>query len=211
VKTANPTTLPVGGGPVTYTYAVTNVGNVPLSNVTAVDDKCSPLVFLNGDTNGDARLDLTETWHYSCTQNITVTTTNTVVATGHYTDPNDPAKKDQTVTDQDQATVIVPVPTPTPTGSVQGATSPPKPIVTLPPTDSSEPLGSAGGSTGLAMILILLTGVAAAVPILAFGKRRQVRRKGPPGRFNRSGPRPGCSAPRPLPIPRSGTLAHARP
>ena len=176
VKKANPTVLPVGGGPVTYTYAVTNVGNVPLSNVTAVDDKCSPLVFLGGDTNNDARLDLTETWNYSCTATITVTTTNTVVATGHYIDPNDPAHTDHTVTDKDQATVVVPVPTPTPTGSVKGATSPPKVTITLPPTDASDPLGTSGGQSGLLMIFILLAGIVAAVPILAFGKRRQVRR-----------------------------------
>ena len=175
VKVANPTLLPVGGGPVTYTYAVTNVGNVPLSNVTVVDDKCSPVVFLNGDTNADAKLDLTETWHYSCTATITVTTTNTVVATGHYIDPSDPGQVDHKVTDQDQATVVVPVPTPTPTGSVKGATSPPKPHVTLPPTDESGPLGSSGGS-GILMILVLLAGIVAAVPILIFGKRRQIKR-----------------------------------
>jgi hypothetical protein len=175
VKVANPTLLPVGGGPVTYTYAVTNVGNVPLSNVTVVDDKCSPVVFLNGDTNNDAKLDLTETWHYSCTKTITVTTTNTAVSTGHWIDPNDPGKVDHTVTDQDQATVVVPRPTPTPTGSVQGATSPPKPHVTLPPTDSSDPLGSSGQG-GMLMILVLLAGIVAAVPVLVFGKRRQVRR-----------------------------------
>jgi len=148
---------------------------VVLTNVTAVDNKCSPLVFLNGDTNGDAKLALTETWHYSCTTTIRVTTTNTVVATGHWVDPNDPAHVDHTVTDQAQATVIVPLPTPTPTGSVAGATSPPKPHVTLPPTDSS-PLGSSGGQSGMLMILVLLAGIVAAVPILVFGKRRSVRR-----------------------------------
>lgn len=176
VKIANPTLLPVGGGPVIYSYAVTNVGNVPLSNVTLVDDKCSPVVFLNGDTNGNAKLDLTETWHYSCTTTITVTTTNTVVATGHYIDPNDPGQVDHAVTDKDQATVVVPVPTPTPTGSVKGATSPPKPHVTLPPTDESGPLGSSGGQSGILMILILLAGIGSAIPILVFGKRRQIRR-----------------------------------
>jgi hypothetical protein len=179
-KVANPTTLPVGGGPVTYSYVVTNIGLPPLSNVTTVDNKCSPLVFLGGDTNEDALLQVGEQWRYSCTTTITVTTTNVVTATGFYDDQFVPSGKFVTqalhkVTAQAQATVVVPVPTPTPTGSVKGATSPPKPHVTLPPTDSSDPLGSSGQS-GMLMVLILLAGIVAAVPILVFGKRRQVRR-----------------------------------
>jgi uncharacterized repeat protein (TIGR01451 family) len=172
VKVANPTLLPIGGGTVVYSYTVTNTGNVALSNVSVVDDKCSPVVFLSGDTNSDARLDLTETWHYSCTTTITVTTINTAIATGHYVDQNG---VDNKVTDQAQAIVTVPNPTPTPTGSVAGATSPPKPHVTLPPTDTSGPLGSSDTSSGLLMILVLLAGIVAAVPFLLFGKRRARR------------------------------------
>lgn len=99
VKSASATSLPFPGGPVTYTYAVTNTGNVPLSNVTLTDDKCATVVFLGGDTNDDSKLDLTETWSYSCTMSISETTTNVATATGHF--------GDTTVQDTDTKTVAV--------------------------------------------------------------------------------------------------------
>jgi len=170
VKVATPTLLPVGGGLVVYTYTVTNTGNVPLTTVIVVDNKCSPVVFVGGDTNNNGALDLTEVWSYTCTANITVTTTNTATADGHYIDPSG---VDHLVTSQAQATVVVPTPTPTPTGSVKGATSPPKPHVTLPPTDELGSTGDTGNSSGTLMILILLAGIMAAVPVLIFGKRRE--------------------------------------
>ena len=100
VKTPSTTSLPAGGGSVTYTYTVTNTGNVPLNNVTVADDKCSPAAYVSGDTNSNETLDLTETWTFSCTTSLTATTTNTAIATGHYGETG-------SVTDQDQATVTV--------------------------------------------------------------------------------------------------------
>jgi len=47
-----------------------------------VDDTCGPVKLISGDTNGDGKLDTTETWKYSCSTNIATTTTNVVVATG---------------------------------------------------------------------------------------------------------------------------------
>jgi uncharacterized repeat protein (TIGR01451 family) len=99
VKSASVASLPFPGGPVTYSYAVTNTGNVPLSNVTLVDDKCATVAFLGGDTNADSKLDLTETWTYSCTMSISTTTTNIATATGHF--------GDETLTDTDTKTVVV--------------------------------------------------------------------------------------------------------
>jgi len=52
------------GDPVTWTYTVTNTGNVPLSNVKVTDSKGVTPVYQSGDTNGDGKLDLTETWIY---------------------------------------------------------------------------------------------------------------------------------------------------
>ena len=83
IKTPDPFTLPSQGGSVTYSYTVTNPGTVALTDVTVVDDKCSSVNFVSGDANGDSKLQPNETWKYTCTKNISQTTTNTVVATGH--------------------------------------------------------------------------------------------------------------------------------
>jgi hypothetical protein len=82
VKVPSPLSLPNGPGAVTYTYTLRNVGTVPVSDVTMVGDTCSPIVLKSGDTNGDGKLDMNETWTYTCTTNLTETHTNTVVATG---------------------------------------------------------------------------------------------------------------------------------
>ena len=81
VKTANPTVVYANDG-VTYTYAVTNPGDDPLSNVSASDDRCSPVTFVGGDTNHDGLLDVSETWTYTCSTTISVDTTNTAEARG---------------------------------------------------------------------------------------------------------------------------------
>lgn len=81
-KVPNPLTLPVGGGMVTYTEKITNPGTVALSNITLVDNKCSPMKYISGDTNNDSKLDPTETWKYTCRQNLTESTTNIATARG---------------------------------------------------------------------------------------------------------------------------------
>ncbi len=81
-KVPSPLTLLAGGGSVTYSETVTNPGTVPLSNVTLSDDTCSPMAYVSGDTDGDSLLDTTESWRYTCTTNLTETTTNTAVASG---------------------------------------------------------------------------------------------------------------------------------
>ncbi len=88
------------GETVVYTYTVTNVGDDPLSQIVVTDDKCSPVSYVRGDTNGDNMLDLTETWIYTCATIIIQTTTNTAIVTGVGT-------AGQTVTDQDTAIVVV--------------------------------------------------------------------------------------------------------
>ncbi len=81
-KVPSPLTLLAGGGMVTYTEKVTNPGTVALSNVILTDDKCSPMTRISGDTNGDSKLDTTETWTYTCKKNLTATTTNTASVSG---------------------------------------------------------------------------------------------------------------------------------
>ncbi|MDP3988735.1 MAG: ice-binding family protein [bacterium] len=70
------------GGTVAYTYKVTNPGTVALSNIHLADDKCSSVGYVSGDTNSNAKLDITETWTYICSTKLTQTTVNTVTASG---------------------------------------------------------------------------------------------------------------------------------
>jgi len=83
VKVPSPLSLPANGGSVKYSYTVTNPGTVALTDVTVTDNKCSSVAFVAGDTNGDSKLQSTETWTYTCTTNVPQTTTNTAIATGH--------------------------------------------------------------------------------------------------------------------------------
>ena len=96
------------GDTITYTFATTNPGDVPLANVTLDDARCDGNAqFLGGDTNGDAMLQTTETWTYSCLHLITAgdpdPLPNTATATGM-----DPLKKVVTDTDDHIVDLIHP-------------------------------------------------------------------------------------------------------
>ena len=60
---------------VTWTFMVTNSGNIPLSNVALVDDNGTPTnpsddwapLYISGDSDGDSLLDTTEVWLYRST------------------------------------------------------------------------------------------------------------------------------------------------
>ena len=62
----------VVGGDVTWTYVVTNPGNVPITDVAVTDDHAgvNP-TFQGGDANGNNRLDPGETWTYEATGTAT--------------------------------------------------------------------------------------------------------------------------------------------
>jgi len=94
------------GTEVVYTYKVRNTGNVPITIDTITDDRCSPVeqtlspALLNvGDTKPNNKLDINETWVYTCAMIIDEETTNVVTVTG--TDPGgkpvDPATDEVTV------------------------------------------------------------------------------------------------------------------
>jgi von Willebrand factor type A domain len=129
-KAADATDLPVGGGTVNYTYTVTNTGNVAMA-VDISDDKCSPISGPSGDTNSNSMLDLSETWTYTCSTDVTADTMNTVTATGHVDGYDD-------VMSQDTWNVTVALPT-EPPATEPPATEPPatEPPATEPP--ATEP------------------------------------------------------------------------
>ncbi len=76
------TPFPFGGGMVTYTYTVTNPGVVAMSNVSVVDNKCSPVTYVSGDANQNNFLDPGEAWVYTCRTNVTASIMNTATAEG---------------------------------------------------------------------------------------------------------------------------------
>ena len=94
-KTANPAEI-LPGEDVTYTYVVTNTGDVDLVNVTVEDDKLGTIAEI-------PLLAVGESQTFTKTVPISVSTTNTVVATG--TD-----EYGHKVTDQDKAFVDVGIP-----------------------------------------------------------------------------------------------------
>jgi LPXTG-site transpeptidase (sortase) family protein len=78
-----PLALPDGPGDVTYQYAVKNfLKEYPLTDVRVDDDKCSPVAFVEGDDNGDGKLDYDETWRYTCTAKLVQTTQSVATAIG---------------------------------------------------------------------------------------------------------------------------------
>jgi type VI secretion system secreted protein VgrG len=102
-KTALPDGLPVGAGSVTYNYAVTNTGTLPLNDIKVTDDKCATVSHISGDTNRNGLIETAETWLYHCVTTLLNTTTNIVTASG--------TANGQTATATATATVVVGHPT----------------------------------------------------------------------------------------------------
>ncbi|MDO8579305.1 MAG: ice-binding family protein [bacterium] len=82
LQTSQPLDLPLGPGTVTYTYIVTNPGKVSMNDVWVKDNTCSSVKFISGDENGDSKLDIDESWIYSCAKTVSETETNTATAHG---------------------------------------------------------------------------------------------------------------------------------
>ncbi len=103
----------------TYTFEVSNPGNVPLNNINITDalfeapNALVTIEFVNGDNNGNDLLDIDETWSY--TANYTITQADidlgsvTNQATVEGTDPDGTIVTDVsgTTTTTDDSTVVV--------------------------------------------------------------------------------------------------------
>ncbi len=192
-KTPSRNSLPSTGGSVTYTYAVTNPGDVALTDVAVSDDKCAPVAATGGDANSNSALDPGETWTFACDADLSVTTTNTATATA--------LAGDAPVSAQAQATVTVAAPSPSssvgpsvspsvspseapspsaapvspsPTSTVGGATA--TPHVTLPPTSTVDGGPDAGAGSVLSTVLVM---VGSGLLGLAFVTWRTGRRSHP--------------------------------
>jgi uncharacterized repeat protein (TIGR01451 family) len=98
IKNASRTTIHPGDL-VTYTYNVTNTGEVDLFNIDVTDDQGLVPVYVSGD-DGDGILNPGETWVYEATANPTQDVTNIATACG--TD-----EAGVVVCDDDPATVTV--------------------------------------------------------------------------------------------------------
>jgi hypothetical protein len=53
------------GSTLTFTYVVTDPGDVPVTSVVVTDDQLGTITSFTGDTNGDGFLDPGETWTYT--------------------------------------------------------------------------------------------------------------------------------------------------
>ncbi len=102
------------GETITYTFTVTNEGNVSLSNIVVNDPLLGGPVAgpLSGDTNNDGILDVTETWIYTGTYTITQgdidagQVTNQATATGIAPDQTTVTDLSGSTIETDDTTVI---------------------------------------------------------------------------------------------------------
>jgi uncharacterized repeat protein (TIGR01451 family) len=110
----SPGTRADAGDRVDYSFTVENTGNVTLHGVSLSDAHCdSAPSLVSGDTNSDGKLDVGETWQYSCSYTVgqaeidagSVTNNASVDALGPLDDSSTPADD---ATDSAAATVAIP-------------------------------------------------------------------------------------------------------
>ncbi|PIZ93971.1 MAG: hypothetical protein CO029_03695 [Candidatus Magasanikbacteria bacterium CG_4_9_14_0_2_um_filter_41_10] len=107
--------------------------------------------YVSGDTNGNSKLDITETWVYTCQSTLTKTTVNTVTASG---EANGLKVKDFAI-----ATVVVAA---TRTLAVPVAVVPKLPDTGLPPSEKNIPWN-----------IIVPTSIFAMLTLFYFVRRKQ--------------------------------------
>jgi uncharacterized repeat protein (TIGR01451 family) len=152
-KSADKTSLPVGGGTVVFTITVTNTGTGAFHGVSVSDNKCSPVTFSSssdgsdpGANGSDSFLQPGAWWKYTCSWKFTAsgTYTNTATASGcgdgsteqcNQGAHADASATSNTVTITVAAAATTPAATPKPT--------PKAPNTSVISTDASSPADSA--------------------------------------------------------------------
>ena len=159
-KTADPATVPAGGGDVEFTVSVTGTGTGFFNSVDVIDEMAGcTLEGPFGDQDGGAgadKLEQDETWTYTCTvEDVEPGTENEVSAFGCH-DQSEPCAGEHDATDVASVTV--------------GLGSAP----TDPPTDTQS--AGAPGSAGSAWLLIVALGALLA-SIVVFAPMRRIRQR----------------------------------
>lgn len=176
-KSADKTSLPVGGGTVVFTIAVTNTGTGAFHGVAVSDSKCSPVAFSSSSDGSDpgangnsAFLQPGEWWKFTCSWAFTAsgTYTNTATASGCGDGSTDQCNQgahadasatSNTVTITVAAAAAAPAPTPTPVKKVTA------------PNTSTTALVS--GSADDAWLLIIALGVLLASVVILTPRRKK--------------------------------------
>jgi uncharacterized repeat protein (TIGR01451 family) len=70
-KVADRSSVDAAGETINYTVTVDNAGNMTLTGITVTDPFVTNFTYSTGDTNGDSKLDLTETWTYTGSHTVT--------------------------------------------------------------------------------------------------------------------------------------------
>ncbi len=86
IEKSGPTDAAIGEE-ITYTYEVTNPGEVPLSDVYVSDSVSGSTQYMSGDANSNHLLDMTETWYFTDTWVVEATPdplVNVATAYGYY-------------------------------------------------------------------------------------------------------------------------------
>jgi len=109
-KTADRTWGCVGDN-ITYYYKVVNCGDTPLSDIVLTDNLAGTATYQSGDTNGDNRLDINETWVFTANYKVeggkkSFTLVNTATVSGR-----DTLNRLQVI-DRDSTSVEIRVPCP---------------------------------------------------------------------------------------------------
>ncbi len=160
------------GDEVEYTYEVWNTGDTPMFNINVTDDQCSPIAGpVKGPGDQDALLEVGEIWTYTCSMDLSETTTNIACADGDFVGGGSDSACAQVTVEvvQPTPTPVPPTPTPvpptptpvppTPTPAPPTPTpAPPTPTPAQPtptpeqptptPVVTPTPEGSVGGGTG---------------------------------------------------------------